>query len=48
MYTVFCSENNFSPFSKIEFGRNVSSYYGLINKAKRINGKVIKVWMEDV
>ena len=47
MYTVFCSENNFSPFSKIEFGRNVSSYYGLINKAKRINGKVIKVWMED-
>lgn len=48
MYAVFCSENNFSPFSKIEFGRNVSSYYGLINKAKRINGKVIKVWMEDV
>lgn len=48
MYTVFCSENNFSPFSKIEFGRNISSYYGLVNKAKRINGKVIKVWMEDV
>lgn len=47
MYTVFCSENNFSPFSKIEFGRNISSYYGLINKAKRINGKVIKVWMEN-
>lgn len=47
MYTVFCSENNFSPFSKIEFGRNVASYYGLVNKAKRINGKVIKVWMES-
>lgn len=47
MYTVFCSENNFSPFSKIEFGRNVASYYGLVNKAKRINGKLIRVWMED-
>lgn len=47
MYTVFCSENNFSPFSKIEFGRNISSYYGLVNKAKRINGKVIRVWIED-
>lgn len=47
MYTVFCAENNFSPFSKIEFGRNVSSYYGLINKGKRINGKLIRVWLED-
>ena len=47
MYTVFCSENNFSPFSKIEFGRNISSYYGLVNKGKRINGKLIRVWMED-
>lgn len=47
MYTVFCSENNFSPFSKIEFGRNISSYYGLVNKAKRINGKLIRVWVED-
>lgn len=47
MYTVFCSENNFSPFSKIEFGRNISSYYGLVNKAKRINGKLIRIWVED-
>lgn len=47
MYTVFCSENNFSPFSKIEFGRNVSSYYGLVTKVRRINGKVIRVRMKD-
>ena len=47
MYTVFCSENNFSPFSKIEFGRNITSYYGLVTKARRINGKLIRVWIED-
>lgn len=47
MYTVFCAENNFSPFSKIEFGRNVSSHYGLVSRGRRINGKVIRVWMED-
>ena len=47
MYTVFCSENNFTPFSKIEFGRNVSSHYGLVSKGRRINGNVIRVWMED-
>ena len=47
MYTVFCSENNFSPFSKIEFGRNISSYYGLVSKGRRINGKLIRVWIED-
>lgn len=47
IYTVFCSENNFSPFSKIEFGRNITSYYGLINKGKRINGKLLRVWIDD-
>lgn len=45
-YTVFCSENNFSPLSKIEFGRNVSSYYGLKSKNTRILGKLTRVWAE--
>ena len=46
-YTVFCSENNFSPLSKIEFGRNVSSYYGLTSKSKKISGKNTRVWVTD-
>lgn len=43
-YTLFCSENNFQPLSKIEFGRNVCNYYNLTTKTKKINGKVYRIY----
>lgn len=45
-YTIFCAENNFIPLSKIEFGRNVSSYYSLESKQKKIQGKNTRIWSE--
>lgn len=46
IYTVFCNENNFSPFSKVEFGRSLGSYFDIVSKPKRINGKLIRIWCE--
>ena len=43
-YQVFCSENNFTPMSNIEFSKQINKYYGVDVGQKRIDGKVYKIF----
>ena len=45
-YTLFCAENNFQPFTKIEFGRNLCTFYNLESFQKKVNGKNVRVYRE--
>lgn len=44
-YCLFCSENNFTPMSKIEFSKKVKSYYGVDIVQKKIDGRVYKYFV---
>ena len=43
-YQVFCSENNFTPMSNIEFSKQINKYYGVEVGQKRSDGKVYKIF----
>lgn len=45
-YTIFCAENNFQPFTKIEFGRNLCNFYNLESFQKKVDGKNVRVYRE--
>lgn len=44
-YCLFCSENNFTPMSKIEFSKKVKLYYGVDIVQKKIDGRVYKYFV---
>lgn len=44
-YCLFCSENNFTPMSKIEFSKKVKSYYNVDIVSKKIDGRVYKYFV---
>lgn len=45
-YKIFCNENGFITMSHIEFNKQVKKYCGMNIAARRINGKVCKVFTE--
>lgn len=44
-YTEFCINNNFNQMSNMEFGRQVSKYFQVKSKCKKINGEVIRIYI---
>ena len=45
-YTLFCSENNFQPLSKMSFSKKVCLQFKLKSKPKKLNGKVFRIYVE--
>ncbi len=45
LYTVYCSENNISAFSKNQFSKEVNKFYGFETKVSRVNGKSIRIFV---
>lgn len=43
-YTIFCAENNFQPFTKIEFGRNLCTFYNLESFQRKVDGKNVRFY----
>lgn len=45
-YSIFCSENNFSPMSNIEFSRQIRRQFNVEIVEKRVSGKKYKIFTE--
>lgn len=43
-YQVYCSENNYTPLSKIEFSRQIIKITGLESKLVKLEGKVFRIY----
>lgn len=46
-YTVFCTENNFTPMSNIEFTKQVNKFYDLETTRSRIEGKQFRIFIKN-
>ena len=45
-YSEFCSSNNFTPMSNIEFSKQVRKYFGYDIVNKTIKGKKYRIFVE--
>lgn len=46
-YVEFCLTNNFNPISNIEFSRQTKKEFKLEIKTKRVNGKIMKIFIKS-
>lgn len=47
-YKIYCSENGFNPMSAGEFSKLVRKEYGLDIKVVKINGRSVRIFIEEV
>ena len=46
-YSVYCSENNYHPVSKIAFSKEVKKYFGFEIIDKKVDGKKRRIFIGE-
>jgi putative DNA primase/helicase len=46
-YVKFCTNNGFTPMSKIEFSRQICKSLGLVSKQRKVKGEVIRIYVKE-